>query len=250
MSKRFVVKILCVLGLIFVVNSCATPYGIYHKTKENDTLYSLSLQYKINVDKLAQLNNMKPDESLKPGQYLFIPGISALEGEPEKKAAPLKKKKEEDVSGKNAFAKTHAKDKKQVDDKDVNFNSQFIWPADGIVSSQFGVRDGAMHEGIDIGLPEGRTVIASADGKVIFAGDHGGYGLVVIIQHEDNFFTVYAHNSKLFVKEAQKVKKGEKISLSGKTGKASGPHLHFEIRKESKPLDPLKFLPKPEGKGN
>ena len=120
----------------------------------------------------------------------------------------------------------------------------YIWPVKGTLTSKFGIRGEKQHKGIDIGSPEGTPVYAAADGKVVLSNESGDYGLLIIIQHPDNSFTVYAHNSKNLVKDGSSVKQGDKIAEVGQTGGATGPHLHFEIRIGAKPVDPLLYLPK------
>ena len=119
----------------------------------------------------------------------------------------------------------------------------FIWPVKGEVSSSFGERDGKPHDGIDIRAPEGTPVKASAEGEVVYAGKMSGYGNLLVIRHEKNYFTAYAHNSELKVKEGKQVAQGDEIAKVGDTGHATGYHLHFEIRQGSTPMDPLLFLP-------
>jgi murein DD-endopeptidase MepM/ murein hydrolase activator NlpD len=120
----------------------------------------------------------------------------------------------------------------------------FIWPVKGTLTSGFGFRSKSKHDGIDIGAPKGTKIVASADGKVIFSGwGPTGYGKIVIIKHSKKYVTVYAHNSKNFAKEGQVIKRGENIALVGSTGRSSGPHLHFELRVNRIPVNPLPYLP-------
>ena len=106
------------------------------------------------------------------------------------------------------------------------------------------MRNGRMHEGIDIGAPKGTAVRAAARGQVVFSGwGPTGYGKMVIIKHQHHLTTLYAHNSKLIAKKGNRVKQGEKISLIGSTGRSTGPHLHFEVRQNTHPKDPIKYLP-------
>ncbi len=117
-------------------------------------------------------------------------------------------------------------------------------PAEGRISSQFGLRidpfEGRIrqHNGIDIALKEGTEIKASAPGRVIFSGEARGYGKVVIIEHEGGFSTLYGHNSSNIVKKGDLVKEGQLIAFSGSTGRATGPHLHFEVRKDGEAVDP------------
>ncbi len=119
----------------------------------------------------------------------------------------------------------------------------FVWPVKGEVSSGFGSRDGRPHDGIDIRAPKGTPVKASAGGEVIFSGKMSGYGNLLVIRHSQDYFSAYAHNDELEVKEGKKVSQGDLIAKVGDTGHASGYHLHFEIRQGSTPMDPLLFLP-------
>ncbi len=131
---------------------------------------------------------------------------------------------------------------------DSSIKINFQMPVNGRISSEFGNRFHPIdkkikfHGGIDIAVPVGTKVVAAADGIVKFAGWKGGYGNVVIIEHADGSETFYGHNSRLLVAEGQKVSGGEQISLSGSTGKSTGPHLHFEIRRNGQLVNPSKFL--------
>lgn len=116
----------------------------------------------------------------------------------------------------------------------------WLWPAGGAVIEGF---DESTNKGLDIAGEPGDPVVASAAGSVVYSGSGlRGYGKLVIIKHEDDFLTAYAHNRDLLVKEGDKVSKGQKIAELGSTD-ADRPKLHFEIRKQGKPVDPAKFLP-------
>jgi len=118
----------------------------------------------------------------------------------------------------------------------------FIWPASGPLLSGF---DEAKNKGLDIGGKAGDAVVAAADGQVVYAGAGlRGYGNLLILKHNNVFLTAYAHNQTLLVKEDQKVKKGQKIAEMGNSDSANGVNkLHFEIRRQGKPVDPAKLLP-------
>jgi murein DD-endopeptidase MepM/ murein hydrolase activator NlpD len=117
-----------------------------------------------------------------------------------------------------------------------------IWPVNGPVTSGFGMRWGRMHTGIDIAVPTGTPVHASASGTVVYAGWMSGYGYLVAIDHGNGLATAYAHNSSLLVAVGQHVAQGDTISLSGSTGHSTGPHVHFEVRVNGVPVDPLLYL--------
>src|SRR5262249_970426 len=119
-----------------------------------------------------------------------------------------------------------------------------LMPINGWLSSPFGYRrhplDGSfrLHAGVDIAAEPGTPVRAPADGIVIFSGYKEGYGKVVVINHGYGIQTVFGHNSKLFVTQGERLKRGEKISEVGSTGRSTGPHLHYEIRKNGIPINP------------
>jgi virulence factor Mce-like protein len=119
----------------------------------------------------------------------------------------------------------------------------FVWPVEGEVSSGFGPRDGGMHTGLDIDADTGTPVIASESGVVTVAGEYYGYGTTVVIDHGHGFSSLYGHLSALEPKTGQRVERGEVIGLVGCTGSCTGDHLHFEIRIEDEPVDPLPYLP-------
>ena len=117
-----------------------------------------------------------------------------------------------------------------------------VIPVDGAkLTSPFGPRGQGMHWGIDLAAPEGRPVRAAAAGKVVFAGWNGAYGLLIILAHS-GFRTYYAHNSVLLVEKNQQVAAGEIIAAVGRTGRATGSHLHFELEIQGKKVNPLPYL--------
>jgi len=122
--------------------------------------------------------------------------------------------------------------------------AQLRWPARGRIVSRFGDREGTVtNDGLDIMVPEGTSVKAAENGVVIYAGDGlKEFGKTVLIRHEDNLVTVYGHNSNLLVKRGQQVRRGDEIAKSGMSGNATSPKLHFEVRKNSSPVNPVKYL--------
>ena len=220
--------------------------------KKNETLYSIAKLYGTSVDNLEKNNNISDAKKIMTGDYIFVPGVAApLETGGTAAKAPSNEKKEEHKDVKvsqqpKPAGKPSAKTQNQTSAKTNPAKpGKFIWPVEGVVTSKFGSRWGKNHSGIDIGAPEGTPIYASAAGKVVFVGEKSGYGQLIIISHSNgSSFTIYAHNSKNLVKQNAEVRQGEKIALVGQTGRATGPHLHFEIRIESKAVDPLKYLPK------
>jgi murein DD-endopeptidase MepM/ murein hydrolase activator NlpD len=121
-------------------------------------------------------------------------------------------------------------------------SSGLIWPVNGPVVSGFGMRWGRMHEGIDIGVGYGTPIHAAASGTVVFSGWMSGYGNFVIIDHGGGMATAYGHQSAIAVGNGQSVSQGQVIGYVGCTGHCFGPHLHFEVRINGSPVDPLGYL--------
>ncbi len=196
----------------------AAKNGLVHTIKRGQTLTDISTTYSVTVDAIAKANGITASSTIFAGARLFIPGASSAFWD-------------------NVAALAH------------NATSQFIWPLQGEVVSSFAWRNHPVlgvrqhHDGIDIDVPEGTTVYASAGGEVFFYGEQPGYGNVVILEHDGGFYTLYGHLKSAFVTKGQYVEKGQKIALSGNTGISSGPHLHFELRNGEFPVDPMSFLP-------
>lgn len=121
-------------------------------------------------------------------------------------------------------------------------STSWAWPVIGSITSEYGWRDGDFHHGLDIATPSGTVVKAARTGKVVKAGWLGVYGLAILIDHGNGIQTLYAHNSKLMVNFGTTVQSGQKIALSGNTGRTTGPHVHFEIRLNGKTVDPTPYL--------
>jgi murein DD-endopeptidase MepM/ murein hydrolase activator NlpD len=127
-------------------------------------------------------------------------------------------------------------------------DGMFMLPVEGQRTSGFGMRmhpiDHAerLHSGMDIAAPAGTPIQAAAAGQVVFSGTQAGYGNVVVIQHAEGYATLYAHNADNLVSVGTPVRQGQPIATVGSTGRSTGPHLHFEVRKDGKRLDPVQFF--------
>lgn len=216
-----------------------TSEGTYYFVMPQDTLTSIAAQYKVSGIALAHVNDMLYESSLPVGRRIFIPNKKKLA-----KYVDMKMLR-------NSLAS--ADENKRIKDKSKSSGSTssaktstaFIWPIQNPkVTSEYGMRKGRHHDGIDIGVPSGTPVLAVADGEVLFAEYFSSYGNLILLKHKNALFTVYAHNRKFLVSKGQKVKQGQTIAESGKTGRASGPHLHFEVQKKGGiKIDPLMMLP-------
>jgi murein DD-endopeptidase MepM/ murein hydrolase activator NlpD len=121
-------------------------------------------------------------------------------------------------------------------------SSGFVWPVHGPITSPFGMRWGRMHEGIDIGVGFGTPIASAAAGTVVYAGWLGGYGNLVVVDHGGGLSTAYGHQQRIYVSYGQQVGQGDILGEVGSTGHSFGPHLHFEVRVNGSPVDPLGYL--------
>jgi murein DD-endopeptidase MepM/ murein hydrolase activator NlpD len=193
------------------------------------SLIDTAKKYAVSIADLEELNGLDQRDPLQMGQVIFIPGRpKGAKGKPTGSPKSERKSKTAVMSpGQKAVA------------------AGFIWPVrGGRLSSPFGMRRGRPHEGIDIAAPAGTSIFAVADGEVVYSGSGvRGYGNLIIVRHKSKLVSVYAHNRRNLVKRGKRVKQGSVIGEVGKTGRATGNHLHFEIRKGEDPVDPIRHLP-------
>lgn len=189
--------------------------GVLHTVQRGESLWTISSYYEVAMDEIIAANAITNPNTLRVGQELVIPGGQAIVAMRQKEAI---------VSASGKLLRN------------------FSWPVTGRISSRFGERWGRMHYGLDIAVPTGTPVRAAAAGRVTFSGMQGGYGYLIKIDHGNGVETRYAHNSRLVAKVGQTVKRGDIIAYSGNTGNSTGPHVHFEIRRNGVALDPLDFL--------
>jgi len=216
-----VVAVVAVLAL--VVAACG-PRGAYHRVKPGETLSLIGEAYGVPHREIARVNDVRDPSRIYPGQRLLIPGAKRSIDRP--LAAPAQ-------ASRRSTSRT-----RPADAPDLR------WPLErGPVTSLFGPRGSRFHDGIDIGAPVGSPVRAAADGKVTYEGVLAGYGNVIIVRHCPRYSTVYAHNHRHYVEVGQRVRRGDRIAAVGRTGRVTGPNLHFEIRQENRARDPMIFLP-------
>jgi murein DD-endopeptidase MepM/ murein hydrolase activator NlpD len=227
--KRFI--LVCLIGLVVLSGGCRYQQyasregqqGVYHTVKRHQTFWRICKTYGVDMEEAARINGIQDKNRIQVGQRIFIPG-----------AAKVLKVDiyVEDVTARGNSAAVRCE------------KGKFIWPVQGTMTAQFGMDGKRSHDGIDISAPVGTPIRAADSGKVVYSDNRmSGYGNLIIIEHRDNFFTIYAHNKENLVQEEVVVKQGDIIARVGKTGNATGPHLHFEIRKGSRPLNPVQFLP-------
>ena len=181
--------------------------GLYHSLRRGETLYALARSYGVPLATLMRANGITDPKSIRAGTPIFVPGIGAPETTRLPEAPPL------------------------------------AWPLRGSITGRFGRRGRqAHHEGLDIDGVRGQEVVAAAAGTVIRAGQASRYGRMVVIDHGNGVSTLYAHASRLLVEEGDRVERGDPIAEVGRSGNARGTHLHFEVRHNGRPVDPLPLL--------
>jgi murein DD-endopeptidase MepM/ murein hydrolase activator NlpD len=202
---------------------------VFHVVRSGETIYRISRYYHVRVEDVVRANRIRDVTSVPVGKKLWIPGARGRQpGGPLMQTASLPPATRGD---RRNWALREA-------------NLDLRWPVRGRVSSGFGWRNGRHHDGIDIPARRGTPIRAAEAGRVIHSGGGlGAYGQVVILKHAGRYKTVYAHNRANRVRKGQFVEKGDVIAEVGSSGNASGPHVHFEVRRDRQPQDPLRYLP-------
>ena len=243
-SKKFKISI----HDLIKVNNILEPFKIYpnqniilpinkkYRIRRGDTLYSISRRYETNVFELSKLNNISNINNIKVGTELIIPAYKDLKVYKNKRIVTNKNLKIKSESNQNNKIKYNKSNKA--------LKARFIWPVKGKLISKYGkTKEGFYNDGININSKKGSSVISSEDGKVIYSGNEiPGYGNLILIKHNKNWITAYAHLNDVYTEKGKVVKKGEKIGSVGSSGNVRVPQLHFEIRKGKESVDPLRFL--------
>jgi murein DD-endopeptidase MepM/ murein hydrolase activator NlpD len=213
----------CALGLLSCSTGRSPPptppkaaVGIHHVVRPGETLAAVGRLYGVTWQTLAQVNQLADPHRIEVGQAVWIPAQPRIGGsKPPTLAVPSR----------------------FVPDRRIQ------WPADGPVSSGFGMRGGRFHGGIDISGERGTPIVAVDHGVVMFSGrGPDGYGNVVMLEHGGGLVSLYAHNDRNIVRQGERVRRGQTVATIGDTGRASGPHLHFEVHQHGQLVDPLQWL--------
>jgi murein DD-endopeptidase MepM/ murein hydrolase activator NlpD len=227
---------------IIHVNEISPPYVLHvdqrlalppprsYSIKEKDTLYGISRTFDISLTQLVRLNGLQKPYKIYPGQELKLPAINEKPRLYNAKSKKVRSKRSTTYAiQKNVPKRTYG---------------LFSWPVKGAIISTFGPKkDGLHNDGINIKARKGSKVAAAENGIVAYAGNQlEGFGNLILIRHSDGWMSAYAHLDKITVKKGQKVKLGELLGYIGSTGSVSSPQLHFEIRRGTKAVDPLKYL--------
>ena len=217
------------VGMLVALLGCASTQAPLHPVGPEGTFYVVGIESLADIarrqgvplEDLAEINDLPPNAPLEPGQVIFLlapppapPGAAELPPEPE--PAPGRGKM-----------------------------PTLQWPLrNARMSSNYGQRWGKQHEGIDLAAPIGTEILAAKDGVVLYASNTvKGYGNMVVVSHDGDLLTAYAHAQVLLVQKGDRVRAGQPIARVGQTGHATAPHLHFEVRQGQVPKNPLRFLP-------
>jgi lipoprotein YgeR len=199
--------------------------GVYHVVERHQTLYRICKTYQADLQEVASLNGISDPGKIRTGQRIFIPGATRV----------LKV----EIYLEDVVEEPEERGK----EKTVETEIDFVWPVQGRFTELFDENEAHRHQGIDIASVKGTPIRASGAGKVIYSGNTiKGYGNLIILRHSPEWTTVYAHNDVNLVEEGIWVEKGQIIARMGQTGRASGPHLHFEMRRDNQAVDPLIYL--------
>ncbi len=202
--------------------------GVFHVVAEGDTLSEIALTYGIPVEDILEANDFNEKTLIYPNNELFIPNVSEI------------KKVVKKVDATNISIKIETK--KGGLELGDEYKERFIWSVDGVLVLKFGKSGKIQSDGIDIAAPLNTDIKSILNGKIIYSGEQGGYGNIVIIQHQKGIVSIYAGNSVNLVKEGEAVLEGQTIGKVGKSGERA--MLHFEIRNGVKPINPLPYLKK------
>ena len=206
--------------LLYPGQRLKSPAMATHVVRKGDTVYSLSRKYRVDMTTFTRLNHMKRPYTLAIGQKLKVPSL------------------------KGAGRQQAGRKKVFLPPPPPQSGKGFMWPVKGPLLSSFGPKEVGYHnDGINIGAKAGSYVRAAESGVVVHAGQKiKGFGRLILIRHSNGWITAYAHNSSVLVNKGQSVKRGQAIARVGQSGGVNRPQLHFEMRKGSRAVNPVKYL--------
>ena len=211
-----------------------------YTVRKGDTLYSIARKFNSNVTDVARQNNISHPYTLKPGQVLVV---KSWDDNPKAVSSSVGSKGKTPLNPPEAKAK-NTPTKQAIQVPKSAKNKRFYRPVSGKIIENFGpTKSGTNNDGINISAKAGTPILAAESGTVAYAGnDLKGYGNLILLKHDNGWFTAYAHADKILVKKGNVVKTKQKIGTVGKTGGVSTPQLHFEVRYKTKPVDPSPYL--------
>lgn len=231
-----------------------------YSVKKNDTFWTILARSSQDLDTLLSVNGFSTPKDITPGKKIYIPNMRGVIARGDDVKEIAKMLRENQIRPEYVYRANRCRDynKKYIFipcgkisnlEKSLFLGTGFMYPLPSKqkprLTSRFGKRrnpfnnrDIEFHSGVDVSCPRGSEIMAARDGKVIFSGFEGGYGKLVILQHEHGYRSYYGHLSRPLVKPGDMVKRGSVIALSGNTGRTTGPHLHFEVRRGDAAVNP------------
>lgn len=271
------VRILLILAISLGAESCAPPPGIYHEVKPGQTVSLLSRVYDVDIERIVQANKLANPHRIYVGQRLYLPGVNMPQ------PVPVPGRHEDrDASRKTPSVATSTTPTKPVANRPVSETSQetsektaqaapastasaapasqrspkpstssassaslqLIWPVKSRIVQSFGKGKGPGKRGLLLAAATGTKVKAAAAGRVIYSGNGlPGYGNLIIIQHNSDYFTIYAYNRENLIQAKEYVSQGQIIAQVGTPPGKSAGRLHFEVRQGKQPVNPKQYLP-------
>ncbi len=237
--------------------SVASSYTV----KRGDSFSKIARAHSISIQELQSANSNAKSNRLQPGQQLNIPGQAGSQSTAPVRLAsrganiplpainPARSKSVARTPAKTSISSSRPQQKvaartKSLPKPEPMAGNQFRWPVKGRIIAGFGTKPSGKHnDGINVAVPKGTSIKAAENGVVAYAGSElEPYGNMILIRHANNWVTAYAHNDKLLVKRGDTVRRGQIIGKAGQSGNVSQPQLHFELRKGSKPVNPLSYM--------
>ncbi len=231
-----------------------------YSVKKEDTFWTILARSSQDMDTLLSVNGFSTPKDITPGRKIYIPNMRGVIARGDDAKGIAKMLRENQIRPEYVYRANRCRDynKKFIFipcgkisnlEKSLFLGTGFMYPLPSKggprLTSRFGkrrnpfnYRDVEFHSGVDVSCPRGSEVMAARDGKVIFTGFEGGYGKLVVVQHEHGYRSYYGHLSRPLVKPGDTVKRGAVIAYSGNTGRTTGPHLHFEVRRGDMAVNP------------
>ncbi|MBT7451086.1 MAG: M23 family metallopeptidase [Rhodospirillaceae bacterium] len=253
-ARRFNVP----MKAIIQTNSLSPPYILYpgqvlkldapaiHVVERGDSLYAISRRYGVDMRALAQKNALPAPYTIYPGQQLRVPGAYASAAN--SRTAVPSQRTTQSSQPKRGPSRTapvaSAPPPIAPPSPPARAGSRFVWPIEGRILAKYGPSGKGLHnDGINIAASSGTSVKAAENGVVAYSGNElQGFGNLLLVKHADGWMTAYAHNEELLVKRGEQVKRGQVISRAGSSGYVKTSQLHFELRRGTKAVDPMKYL--------
>ncbi len=244
------VRLLILTALL--VWGCAAPSGIYHTVSRGETLHRIARTYEVDERYIARVNGINDPNRIEVGQRIYIPGASAPRNvatqqrasSPAVSTRPPTRPPPTAQSAPRPQPAPAAPARSTQSAVPAAVKGKFDWPVRGRIIREFSLTGANASKGIEIAAPAGTPVLSSAAGRVTYSGDGiRGYGNLIILKHDDSFFTVYGFNERILVENGAFVGKGQKIALSGIPPGGGDARLHFEIRHGKTAVNPIFYLP-------